>query len=168
MFTDDYGAYRKLENHQLCWAHLIRKFRDLANSQELIKEQVDYCKNEYKKLCLIYSDLKDNRRTENYNRLFKKLFNFSRTNMDEPRKMIRLKTTLRKNIPKHFTCLKDPNIPATNNQAEPSLCQLVLKRKISFGSFSKRTADNLAILLSVLMSLKERYQTNFFAEYLKV
>ncbi len=166
--TDDYGAYRKLENHQLCWAHLIRKFRDLSNSQELIKEQIDYCINEYKKLCLIYSYLKDNRQIENYNISFKKLFNFSKINANEPKKMIRLKTTLRKNIPKYLTCLKDPNIPMTNNQAERSLRHLVLKRKISFGSLTKKTADRLAILLSCLMSLKQRYQTNFFAEYLRV
>lgn len=30
--TDDYMAYRKLPKHQLCWSHLIRKFRDLAQS----------------------------------------------------------------------------------------------------------------------------------------
>lgn len=32
--SDDYGAYRKLRNHQLCWAHLLRKFRDGAGSGE--------------------------------------------------------------------------------------------------------------------------------------
>lgn len=36
--TDDYGAYRKLSYHQLCWAHLIRKFRDLAQAGELGEE----------------------------------------------------------------------------------------------------------------------------------
>ncbi len=33
--SDDYGAYRKLKRHQLCWAHLLRKFRDLAQTSEL-------------------------------------------------------------------------------------------------------------------------------------
>ena len=56
----------------------------------------------------------------------------------------------------------------TNNQAERSLRHLVLKRKISFGSLTKRTAENLAVLLSVLMSLRQRYPSNFFGEYLKV
>ena len=166
--TDDYAAYRKLENHQLCWAHLIRKFRDLANSQELDEIQSDYCKKEYHKLCLIYSDLKNNRQIENHDTFYKRLSNFSETNANELKKMGRLKTTLQKNILNYLTCLKNPNIPMTNNQAERSLRHLVLKRKISFGSFTKRTADNLAILLSVLMSLKQRYQSSFFAEYVKV
>lgn len=33
--SDDYGAYRKLKKHQLCWAHLLRKFRDMAYSGEI-------------------------------------------------------------------------------------------------------------------------------------
>jgi transposase len=166
--TDDYGAYRKLENHQLCWAHLLRKFRDLANSQELNENQSDYCKKEYSKLCLIYSDLKEKRQIKNYDKFYKKLFNFSKIRANEPRKMARLKTTFLKNIPNYLTCLKDPDIPMTNNLAERSLRHLVLKRKISFGSFAKRTADNLAILLSCLMSLKQRHGSNFFTEYLRV
>ena len=35
LITDDYGAYRKLAlEHQLCFAHLLRKFRDIANSED--------------------------------------------------------------------------------------------------------------------------------------
>ncbi len=45
---------------------------------------------------------------------------------------------------------------------------LVLKRKISFGSLTKRTAERLAVLVSVLFSLKQRYQSSFFREYLRV
>lgn len=166
--SDDYAVYKKFENHQLCWAHLIRKFRDLANSIELSLTQIDYCQAEYKKICLIYSDLKENRRIENYDSFFKRLFNFSKINATDSKKAERLKTTLRKNISQYLTCLKNPNIPMTNNLAERSLRHLVLKRKISFGSFAKRTADNLAILLSVLMSLKQQYQSNFLAEYMKL
>jgi len=168
--SDDYGAYRKLENHQLCWAHLIRKFRDLANSQELSEIQINYCKSEYHKLCLIYSDIKNNRIIEKFPEFEKRLADFSKIKLKDKDilKTIRLKTTLRKNVPNYLTCLKDENIPMTNNQAERSLRHLVLKRKISFGSFTKRTVDNLAILLSVLMSFKQRYQSNFFAEYVKL
>lgn len=75
---------------------------------------------------------------------------------------------LRGNIQKYLTCLEDPRIPLTNNQAERSLRHLVLKRKISFGSLTKKTADNLAVLSSVILSLRQRYQSNFFREYLRV
>lgn len=166
--TDDYGVYQKLKNHQLCWAHLIRKFRDLAKSGELEEKIRFHCKNEYQKLCLIYDDLKNDRKVERYDNFSLRLKEISRINSLDPKKLIRIKTTLAKNIPKYLTYLSDPRIPLTNNQAERSLRHLVLKRKISFGSLTKRTADNLAVLLSVLMSMKQRFQANFFSEYLEV
>lgn len=166
--SDDYGAYRKLGKHQLCWAHLIRKFRDLAKSGELEEKIRLHCKAEYQKLCLVYDDLKNDRRIERYDDFSLKLNELSRIKRLDPKKLIRIKMTLAKNVPKYLTCLKDSKIPLTNNQAERSLRHLVLKRKISFGSLTKRTADNLAVLLSALMSMKQRFQTNFFSEYLRV
>lgn len=166
--TDDYGAYKKLKNHQLCFAHLIRKWRDLAKSGELEEKIRLHCKAEYQKLCLFYKDLKNDRRIERYDDFVKKLTEIAEIREQDPQKLIRYKTTLVKNIPQYLTCLSDPNIPLTNNQAERSLRHLVIKRKISFGSLTKRTADNLAVLLSVIMSMKQRFQANFFLEYLRV
>jgi transposase len=168
VITDDYGAYHKLKKHQLCWAHLIRKFRDLAKSGELEEKHRLHCKAEYIKLCLIYEDLKNNQKIENHEMFFKRLTELSKIKYLDPKKLIRYKTTLRKNISKYLTCLSDSRIPLTNNQAERSLRHLVLKRKISFGTLTKRTADNLAVLMSSLMSLKQRHQSNFFSEYLGV
>ena len=166
--SDDYGAYRKLKNHQLCWAHLIRKFRDLATSGEIPDIQRNHCKEEYAKLCGIYDELTQNRDRQRYDEFTRKLISLSAIKPDDPKKLIRVKTTLHRNIPNYLTCLSDPRIPLTNNQAERSLRHLVLKRKISFGSLTKRTAENLAILLSILLSLKQRHQSNFFGEYLRV
>lgn len=166
--TDDYGGYKKLKNHQLCFSHPLRKWEDLAESKELDEEQRFHCKAEYIKLCVVFSDLKSDRRIERHDELTLKFIELTVISPLDPKKLVRYKTTFRKNIPKYLTCLSDPRIPLTNNQAERSLRHLVLKRKISFGSLTKRTADNLAVLLSVLMSLKQRHQGNFFGEYLKV
>jgi len=166
--TDDYGAYRKLKKHQLCWAHLIRKFRDLAGSKEINDEQRKHCQEEYANFCLIYKDLRRDRNPQRYEYFYRRLTDLAVVNSNDPIKMIRIKTTLKKNISKYLTCLIDPKIPLTNNQAERLLRHLVLKRKISFGSLTKKTADNLAVLLSVLLSLKQRHQLNFFQEYLRV
>lgn len=166
--SDDYVAYKKLRNHQLCWAHLIRKFRDLAKSSELKEDQRSYCQKEYAKLCVIYNDLQKDRGKERYDEFSRRLTKLSVIKSANPRKFVRLKMTLRKNIQKYLTCLEDPQIPLTNNQAERALRHLVLKRKISFGSLTKKTADNLAVLSSVILSLKQRYQSNFFREYLRV
>jgi hypothetical protein len=168
VITDDYGAYKKLKKHQLCWAHLIRKFRDLAVSGELSESEHSHCQQEYQTLLAIFEDVKNHRESANYEHFSEHLRQLSVIKPLDPRKLVKTKTTLQKNIPKYLTCLSDPNIPMTNNQAERGLRHLVLKRKISFGSFAKRTAENLAILMSVLMSLKQRHQANFFLEYMKV
>lgn len=166
--SDDYGAYKKLEKHQLCWAHLLRHWRDVVTSGEITEAQRVRCKKEYRQLCLLFADLKLGRGVERYDEFTQRLADVAKIKLNDPTKLIRFKTTLKKNIPNYLTCLSDSRIPLTNNQAERSLRHLVLKRKISFGSLTKRTAENLAVLLSVLMSLKQRFQSNFFNEYLRV
>ena len=166
--SDDYGAYKKLPKHQLCWAHLLRHWIDMARSGEITEGQRKECKKEYRTLCLIFNDVKENRSMERYDEFAGRLTELARIKRNDSKKLIRVKTTLQKNIPQYLTCLSDPRIPLTNNQAERSLRHLVLKRKISFGSLTKRTAENLAVLLSVIMSLKQRSQANFFSEYLRV
>lgn len=166
--SDDYGAYKKLKRHQLCWAHLLRKFRDLARSGELPDIQRKRCKEEYARVSLLYDDLKQHRSGECYDGFERRLAELSVIKQNEPKKLARIKTTLRKNIPNYLTCLSDARIPLTNNLAERALRHLVLKRKISFGSLTKRTAENFAVLVSVLLSLKQRFQSNFFREYLRV
>lgn len=166
--TDDYNVYKRLPNHQLCFAHLLRKWRDIAESKELGDEQSKHCKMEHQKLCTLYGDLKNDRRIERYTELTEKFTELSTILPLDPKKLVTYKTTLKKNIPEYLTCLSDIRIPLTNNQAERSLRHLVLKRKISFGSLTKRTADNLAVLLSVLMSMKQQFQHGFFEEYLGV
>ena len=166
--TDDYNAYHSLTHHQLCFAHLIRKWRDLAVSSELSDEQKLHCREEYEKLMIFYRDLEMGRDASRYNDYAAMLHEIAQLRPLDPKKLIRYKMTLKKNIPNYLTCLSDSRIPLTNNQAERSLRHLVLKRKISFGSLTKKTADTLAVLLSVIMSLKQRHQTNFFGEYLRV
>ena len=166
--SDDYNVYKNLPKHQLCWSHLIRKFRDLAMSHEFSEEQHLYHLEQYKTVSEIFSDLKEKRDVNMHDSYVKKLKRLATLDPQDCKKMTRIKTTLLKNIPKYLTCLSDPNIPLTNNQAERSLRHLVLKRKISFGSLTKRTADNLAILLSVLMSRRQRNPDNWFPEWVGV
>lgn len=166
--SDDYAAYNKFKSRQLCWAHLLRKFRDLADSAIFTKEQIEYCKAEYEKLCKIFDAVKSKRITEKYDEFFQRSVDFLEIRKNEPDEMTKFKKTLRDNIGKYLTCLKDPNIPMTNNLAEQSLRYLVIKRKISFGSLNEKTAHVQAILLSVLMSLRQRYGADLFMEYLKV
>jgi transposase len=51
---------------------------------------------------------------------------------------------------------KDPGVPAENNFAERELRPLVVSRKISFGSQSKKGAATREVLMSVLHTLRKR------------
>jgi hypothetical protein len=165
--TDDFPGYKKLSNHQLCWAHLVRKFRDLARSKEL-PEQHTYYALQYKVVAELFSDIKKHRNESLRDSYTKRLEQLAIITSKDCLKLIRIKTTLSKNIPKYLTCLGNPLIPLTNNQSERSLRHLVLKRKISFGSWTKKGADTLAILLSVLMSRKQRNPMGYFGEWVRV
>jgi hypothetical protein len=165
--TDDFAAYKKLHNHQLCFAHLIRKFRDLARSKELPERHMYYLE-QYKVIAELFSDIEkyqDESRRKTYTDRLQKLAVIT---SQDCAKLIRIKTTLLHNIPKYLTCLSHLFIPLTNNQSERSLRHLVLKRKISFGSWTKKGADTLAILLSILMSRKQRNPQGYFTEWVGV
>jgi len=45
----------------------------------------------------------------------------------------------------------------TNNQIERSLRYLILKRKISFGPFTKHTTEKLSILMPIIMLFRQRH-----------
>lgn len=151
LISDDYNAYKNLNtNHQLCFAHLIRKWRD----------------KEYFKVKDIFKYIKQNVSNINCKQIaIKKLCSLSKHNIIDPPPLIRYKETLKKNISKYVTAFDFPFLPLTNNIAEQSLRHLVIKRKISLGSNTHRGADSLAILLTVLKNLLKTNPNNFFEAY---
>jgi len=174
--TDDYGAYRKLfkkQKHQLCWAHLIRKLRDLSESDKLAPQRSKHCQQVYQSLKVIYQELKDglaadfniNKRKQVKQKLLKRLTKLATAQSKDPDKLRRIKKSLHKNQDKYFTCLLYPGIPPTNNKAERALRHLVLKRRISRGSKTQKGADVMSVLHSVILSLWWRKPKNFFQEY---
>ena len=64
-----------------------------------------------------------------------------------------------------FTCLEYENADATNNKAEIKLRHLVLKRKMSFGTKTKKGDRTLEINLSVLLSLWWQNRKDFFFNF---
>jgi transposase len=159
--SDDYGAYRNLLNgHQLCCAHIQRKLRDLAVSGEITGQTKMHCRSAYQAFAAIYADIEAARKsvnpTEQYDGLLAQINTVSVSDPRDPAKLSRVKTQVRDRAENYLTCLRHPNVAADNNAAERSLRHLVLKRKISFGSISEKTAETMAILLSVLLSWKRR------------
>lgn len=173
--TDDYGAYKNLfgKNHQLCWAHLIRKFRDLAESDQLPQDKKEYCAGLHQSLKGIFHELDqtlclpfdlESRRFAN-EVLRNKLEKLSKPNDLDCAKLKTIKESLAKNLEFYFTCLLHQGVPATNNKAEQLLRHAVIKRKNSFGMQTQKGADAMSVLFSVLLSLWRRSKQNFFAEY---
>ena len=167
--SDDYGAYRTLPNpHQLCCAHILRKLRDLARSTEIKESTHDHCVVAYKTFANIYSDIETARTTpvpmRVYDALLSRLTDFAIPQPHDVSKLARIKRQVTERTSCYVTCLTSQNVASDNNAAERSLRHLVLKRKVSFGSFSEKTADTLAVLLSVLMSYKRQ---GVLREYLR-
>lgn len=152
--SDDYGAYRTLPNHQLCFAHLARDLRDLAQSPSLEKNITDHCRNLSHRLSALYRELDQKRDLSLIDYFTAQLRSLASPLPNEPAKLATLKQTLRKNIPKYLTCLNDSRIPLTNNRAERDLRHVVLKRNVSFGSRNAKGAEHTGILLSCLMTRK--------------
>lgn len=159
--SDDYAAYRNLDNpHQLCCAHILRKLRDLATSGEIFGNIHDHCVKAYRSFKEIYSDIEEARKSDTpkakYDSLQRRLKAFASPDSLDPRKLKAVKEQVEARTENYLTCLLYPSVASDNNAAERSLRHLVLKRKISFGSFKEKTADTLAILCSVLLSSKQR------------
>ena len=172
--TDDYGAYRNLfKHHQLCWAHPIRKLKDLVNSDQLSENKQQQCQKAYQSLNELHQSLKiileqpfnAAERKEIKEEMIGQLIKIAKPHFDDPIKLENIKQGLMKNQEKYFTCLMFPDVPTTNNKAERALRHLVLKRKSSFGSKTQRGAWTMSILCSVLLSLWWSKPKNFFKEY---
>lgn len=173
--TDDYNAYKNIfgKKHQLCWAHLTRKFRDLAESKQLSENKREYCAKLHFSLKKIYKELACElehpfdlaSRHQAKKVLARRLAKLAKTNELDCAKLRTIRTTLAKNIDFYFTCLIHPDVPATNNKAEQLLRHIVIKRKTSFGCQTRKGADAMSVLFSVLLSLWRRSKENFFVEY---
>jgi hypothetical protein len=170
--TDDYGVYRnQFKYHQLCWAHLFRKFRELKESDVLNEKQKEICLRNYENISDIYKKLRETLETKfeyekTHEYFLRKLAELSKPNSLDFSKLKTMKESLNKNKEKYLTCLKFPGqIPPDNNKAERGLRHLVIKRKISYGSKTERGAETTSILASVLLSLKWMNPENFFQKY---
>ena len=164
--TDDYGAYKNLfSEHQLCWAHLHRKLRDLATSSSLKPATLEHCQRVYKTESSIYAkvrqcanrtDLSDKQRSFLLKQLTSKLTKLALPHTLDPHKLTTYKRTLAKNIPQYLTCIRLPNVPCDNNQAERSLRHVVLKRRSSFGFITQKGAETMSILMSICLTVRNR------------
>jgi hypothetical protein len=139
-----------------------------AISSEVNENTHDHCVSAYKVFKQIYTDIEDARISTDpkskYSSLHTRLKSFVVLQPSDPAKLNRIKEQVSARTDNYLTCLLHKDVASDNNAAERSLRHLVLKRKISFGSFKEKTAETLAILASVLLSRK---QSGTLVTYLK-
>jgi transposase len=178
--TDDYGVYKHLfSNHQLCWAHLHRKLRDLATSTVLETKTLEHCQSVFAKESTLYTtvrtlanrnDLTSRQRSRWVAKLTTQLLELAAPHPLDPHKLATYKQTLFKNIPQYLTCIRLPNVPCDNNQAERTLRHIVLKRKTSFGYITQKGANTMSILMSVCLTIRNQIKgtgLGFFEGYVR-
>jgi len=149
IIEDRFSAYNKFAKvsgceQQICWAHLLRNSKDLAEhyiEAKYIHRRMKYIyekakEGERKEKLLHWMDLiasRDYRSTE--------VFKF-------------VKSVCRNHRENLFRFVDNPEIDSTNNRAERGLRHAVVIRKISNGSRSEDGAEITVRLLSILQTMK--------------
>jgi len=172
--TDDYAAYRNLfARHQLCFAHVHRKLRDLAFSTALPEEKRASCHDVFTRFAGLYADVRRivqepyvaQERIKKKPEILQRLMDIASPDHRDPLALAKIKTRVREKAEQYLTCLTLPGIPPDNNTAERRLRHLVLKRKSCQGSKTQQGADVMGKLYSVLLSLWWRDKTTFFQSF---
>lgn len=165
LVRDDYAGYKKLPFvHQSCWAHLLRESHKEVTQKtasEEMKQLHTEVKTMYEKLAATIAPpfvLEDRQKV--YAILLQEIQTIGNTAyIAEDAKRIQYRiATQNKNL---LTALLYENVPLTNNLAERAIRPLVVTRKISGGSRSRKGATVHAINMSILQTMKMKKQPIF-------
>jgi len=155
IICDGWTAYSTYTNQiQRCWAHILREAKYLTEKFSLFKIF-------YERLCEMFAQIKEllkqpiEKRKPEYEKLHKQLTKLLDC-MDSHREYKKLATTIRNGGKHWFTCLLYPNIQPTNNLAEQTIREPIIRRKI-FGCLrNQKGADTFSILTSQITTYKQQ------------
>lgn len=152
IICDCWRAYNYLEfaNIQRCWAHLLRKSKELLSIAGIhLHEKLTELFEEIKKYNL--STHTSEERLVKYNEMTNKLKEIIDYYSKYP-ELLSVVKYINFNLENWFTCIKIEGIKPTNNFAEQALRESVLVRKI-IGAFRSETGkENYETLASVIAS----------------
>jgi transposase len=160
--TDRGGAFSKLdpERHQICWAHLGRDFQRFYEMAGCCREVGRAGRRAHRKLFKLWQQYKNGAlsRAELATQMEpvrQRLQRALQRGRDSPdKKARRFCKRLLKVYPALWTFVKVEGVEPTNNFAERSLRPAVLWRKGSFGSNSKKGCEFVAIILTIVQTLR--------------
>jgi DNA-binding protein H-NS len=170
--SDDYGAYHSLfSEHQLCWAHLLRKAIKLMLQHPENTEYKDFLDDLYQIYQQAVRWQKDQRlsvgRSDKVNRLktrIRKLCREAGTPIDKDtmpthqQTFIRLQNELVNGIESLFVFVRHPQVEPTNNRSERNVRREAEVRKGGRTSKSKLGAKRRSIIMTVLATLNTRFK----------
>ncbi len=147
--SDRFSAYNELVKktdceQQICWSHILRDSKDLA-------EHYQEAKYIHKRLKNIYAKAKNGEKKEKLLSWIDLIPSRSYKSSEVYKFVKSICRTHRNDL---FRFVDNPEIDSTNNRAERGLRHAVIIRKISNGSRSKDGAETTANLLSVLQTAK--------------
>lgn len=186
LVTDGYASYNGVnpKARQSCLAHLITRTREIK--EEILlkdmefqdKKSLDFCDNIlvlFKKACEIGRYLNEGKLEWEKAGQFKEIFYSDIKSICDAPLSNQKAETLRlrlidpcKEYHRLFTFLKYQNVQATNNQAEQSLRNIVIFRKICFGTRSPEGSYTHSVLPSLLLTAKRqgKHPLDFFTTLL--
>lgn len=169
--TDDYNAYKsQFTEHQLCWAHFLRKAIAISLRNPDNRQYARFLKS----LFAVYYDAvrtsRDRRlsagRAAKVKRLQSRIRMICRrwgevldgaASVDDA-KFVRLQNELADNTEKLFVFVLHPEVEATNNRSEREARPEAMARKTARTSKTERGAKRRGIIMSVLASLSKRLE----------
>lgn len=189
LHADGYAAYNAVNatNRQTCLVHLIRRAKEIK--QEILlrkpryrdKKSIRFCNRIaalFKKACEIGQKFNKPHNCRDKadvfeHRLYCVLNSICTTTLANDKAETLRKRLLdpKKEYDRLFTFLKYPDVQPSNNQAEQSLRNMVIFRKISFGTRSNDGSVSHSVLPSLLLTAKRQgkhplafFQTLFTAD----
>jgi transposase len=155
IICDGWNAYSNYTpNIQRCWAHILREAKYLTKDFPLFKTF-------YERLCKMFAQIKKlleqpiEKRKPAYNSLFEQLTKLVDC-MESHKEYKKLATKIRNGGKHWFTCLLHPNIQPTNNLAEQTIREPIIRRKI-FGCLrNQKGANTFSILTSLITTWKQQ------------
>jgi len=174
LHTDGYAAYNAVNaaNRQSCLVHLIRRAKEIK--QEILlrkpryrdKRSIRFCNRIaalFKKACEIGQKFNNpqsclDKADVFEHRLYRVLNSICSATLDDDKAETLRKRLLnpKKEYHRLFTFLKYPDVQPTNNQAEQSLRNMVIFRKICFGTRSNDGSDSHSVLPSLLLTARRQ------------
>ena len=170
--TDDYGAYQSLfSEHQLCWAHLLRKAIKLMLQHPTEDEYKRFLDELYRIYQQAVRWQKDQRlstgRAEKVERLqarIQRLCNRAGTAIDKAampvseQTFIRLQNELVNSLDALFVFVIHPQVEPTNNRSERNVRREAEVRKGGRTSKTQAGAKRRGVIMTVLASLNTRFE----------